>query len=383
MTSTSAVERIGELHDQHTSAKWRMYDPDVIPVWIAEMDYPLAPCIADALHDAVRRSDTGYRWPGALPDALTGFMNRHFAWTFTPEHVITLPDVLTGMAESIRRLTRPGESVVIDPPIYPPFFNVTRTIAQREYVQVPLIDDVLDLEGLGRAFARPEVSAYLMCHPHNPTGYVADKDTLLEVARLARRYNVTVISDEIWSPLTWTEETFTPYLSIDPDLTAPDVALVSASKAFNLAGLKCAQIVGGSPAATDRLRQAIPMETTYGTGHLGVTASIAAYQKGDEWLADTVATLQSRSHYLADSLARHGLDLGFRPSASTYLAWLDCRELGLGDDPAAEFLARGRVALNAGQAYGEVGRGFVRFNFATDEQVIEEAVQRMASIVAG
>ena len=226
---------IAAIRSQRTSAKWRAYPADAVPVWIAEMDFSLAPCVAQALHQAIDASDTGYRWPGDLPEALADFLHRHFAWQIAPEHVFTLPDVLTGMAEAMRRFTRAGQSVVITPPVYPPFFNVTRAIAEREVVEVPLVDDCLDLESLEAAFARPEVAAFLMCHPHNPTGYCAPVEVLRSVAALARKYDVTVISDEIWAPLSWDENPFVPYLSFDPELTAPDVVLVSASKAFNLA----------------------------------------------------------------------------------------------------------------------------------------------------
>lgn len=376
---TTEIER---LRAQHTSAKWRAYDPDVLAAWIAEMDFALAPPIAEALHAAIDRGDTGYRWNGELPEAVAEFSARHSDWSIPTEHVVVLPDVLTGMAEAMRALTADHDSVVITPPIYPPFFNITRSIARRGIVEVPLVEDALDLEGLAAAFARPDVTAFLMCHPHNPTGHIADAQTLRTIAELARAHDVRVISDEIWAPLTWGDEPFVPYLTIDSELTAPDVALVSASKAFNLAGLKCAQIVAGSAQTAQRLRHSIPMEVTYGTGHLGIIASIAAYRQGDDWLADTVERLASNMRLLGDSLAEVLPQIGFRPAQATYLGWLDCRPLGLGEDPAAVFLEQGRVALNAGHLYGEVGRGFVRVNIATQPQIVSEIVARMATAVS-
>ena len=375
-------DSLDRLRAARTSAKWRAYDDDVLPAWIAEMDLELAPCVADALRDAIDRGDTGYRWNGDLPAALVQFSERHTGWSFPVEHVVVLQDVLTGMAESLRALTAEHDSVVITPPIYPPFFNVTRSIARRGVVEVPLIDDAYDLDGLGAAFSRPDVSAFLMCHPHNPTGYVADVEMLRAIAELARAHGVTVISDEIWAPLTWGDSSFVPYLSIDPELTAPDVALVSASKAFNLAGLKCAQMVAGSATTAQRLRESIPIEVTYGTGHLGVIASIAAYRDGDAWLAQTVDLLASNMDLLRRDLAASLPEVRFRAPEATYLAWLDCRPLHLGDDPAAVFLERGRVAFNAGHHYGHVGRGFVRANVATDPLLVTEMVERMSVAVA-
>ena len=372
---SGAIERIRATH---SSAKWRAYDDDVLAAWIAEMDVDLAPVVATALHDAIERSDTGYRWPGELADAAAGFMSRHFGWSFPTERVVVLPDVLTGMAESLRTFTGDKDSVVITPPIYPPFFNITRTIARRDFVEVPLVDDAVDLDGLAEAFALPEVTAYLMCHPHNPTGYTADEATLRRIAELARDHGVTVISDEIWSPLTWGDRPFMPYLSFDPELTAPDVALISASKAFNLAGLKCAQMVAGSDETAARLTSAIPMEVTYGTGHLGIIASTAAYREGDAWLSDLVRHIESNVNLLAKELGEHLPAAGYRVPSATYLGWVDCRGLGLGPDPAKVFLDEGRVALNAGHLYGEVGRGFVRVNVATEPDIVVEIVQRMA-----
>jgi len=373
--ASGAIERIRATR---SSAKWRAYDGDVLAAWIAEMDIDLAPVVATALHDAIERSDTGYRWPGELAEATSDFMARHFGWSFPAERVLVLPDVLTGMAESLRAFTGDRDAVVITPPIYPPFFNITRTIARREIVEVPLVDDEVDLDGLAEAFARPEVTAYLMCHPHNPTGYTADTATLRRIAELAREHGVTVISDEIWSPLTWGDRPFTPYLSFDPDLTAPDVALVSASKAFNLAGLKCAQMVAGSEETAARLLSSIPMEVTYGTGHLGIIASAAAYREGDVWLSELVHRIESNVSLLAKELREYLPTTRYRVPSATYLGWVDCRELGLGPDPAKVFFDEGRVALNAGHLYGEVGRGFVRVNVATEPEIVVEIVQRMA-----
>jgi cystathionine beta-lyase len=379
--------RIAALRTDHTSAKWRAFEPDVLPAWIAEMDLALAPAIAEELHAAIDRGDTGYRWNGELPEALVDFHQRHTGWAFPVEHVLVLQDVLTSMAEAMRALTGDSDCVVITPPIYPPFFSVTRSIAGRGIVEVPLVSDthghaVYDIDGLASAFARPEVTGFLLCHPHNPTGHVADVDTLRTIGELARKHGVTVISDEIWAPLTWGDSPFVPYLSIDPDLTAPDVALVSASKAFNLAGLKCAQLVAGSREIAERLRDVIPVEVTYGTGHLGVIASIAAYRSGDDWLAHTVDLIAGNMAVLERELAVALPEIGFDPPTATYLAWLDCRSLNLGDDPAAAFLEHGRIALNAGNLYGHVGDGFVRVNVATQPQMVTEMVRRMSDAVA-
>jgi cysteine-S-conjugate beta-lyase len=364
-----------------TSAKWSAHPEDVLPLWVAEMDYPLAPPIAAALHDAIDRSDTGYRWAGDLPQALAEFSERRLGWSVDPDRVLLLGDVLVAMAETVRRLT--DGALVITPPVYPPFSHVATTLVGRELVEVPLIPgDGLDLAGLETAFARPEVTGFLLCNPHNPTGDIWSREQLVEIATLARRHDILVISDEIWAPLTLPGRAVTPYLSLGEDLTGPDIALVSASKAFNLAGLKAAQVVAGSAATMAQLQERIPIEVTYSAGHLGVIASVAAYREGDAWLDATRERIAANADLLVHLLAEHIPAMGYAPGEATYLAWLDCRGLGLGDDPAAVFLERGRVALNSGPEFGAPGAGFARLNLATTPEIITEAVRRMRDAIA-
>ncbi|MGI9196190.1 MAG: MalY/PatB family protein [Candidatus Nanopelagicales bacterium] len=363
-----------------TSAKWGVFDPDVLPLWVAEMDFPLAPPIAQALRAAIDRSDTGYRWDAGLPEALAGFAQRRLDWTINPAHVTTMGDVLVAIEASLRHLAAPG-AVVVTPPVYPPFFSVVARIVGRDVVEVPLVDRYqLDLAGLEAAFTRPEVSTFLLSSPHNPTGTIHPRATLEAVARLARAHDVLVIADEIWAPLPLGGRAVTPYLTLGEDLTGPDISLVSASKAFNLAGLKCAQMVPGSQETADRLRERMPMEVTYSASHLGVIAQIAAYTEGDAWLDETLAGITRNAELLRELLARELPAVRYSPPEATYLAWLDCRDLGLGDAPAVVFRDQGRVALNDGGEFGAQGRGFVRLNLATTPDVIEEAVERMASV---
>ena len=257
---------------------------------------------------------------------------------------------------------------------------VTRIVG-RSLVEVSLVDgNQLDLAGLERAFARPDVTAFLLSSPHNPTGTIHPRETLEAVAQLARAHDVVVVADEIWAPLPLGGRRVTPYLTLGEDLTGPDVSLVSASKAFNLAGLKCAQMVAGSQATADRLRERMPMEVTYSSSHLGVIAQIAAYTDGDGWLDETLARISDNAALLGELLAREIPAIRYTPPEASYLAWLDCRELGLGDAPAIAFREQGRVALNDGCEFGAQGRGFVRLNLATTPDVIEEAVARMAPV---
>jgi len=371
---------------RRTSAKWRYYDPEVIPAWIAEMDVDLAPPVAAALHAAIDRSDLGYRWPGELPSALAGFARDRWGWDLEPTRVTVIPDVVVGICEAIEVLTAPGDRVVITPPVYPPFFSsVERT--GRGLAEVPLICDgegryALDLPGLQEAFARPEVTGFVLCNPHNPTGTVPTRDELVRIEQAARANGVAVISDEIHAPLVHPGHEFVPYLAAVPT-DAVAVSLLSTSKAWNLAGLKCAQLVVGSDSMAGRFEEGMAIEVTYGTGHLGVLASIAAYRDGVPWLDQTVQRIAERAGQLRELLANQLPGVRYRPPDASYLPWLDCRELGLGDDPAAVFLERGGVALSAGVEFGSPGAGFARLNFATTPAVLGQIVDRMAASLAG
>jgi cystathionine beta-lyase len=222
-----------------------------------------------------------------------------------------------------------------------------------------------------------DTAAYLLCSPHNPTGTVHTREELIAVGALAEEYGVRVVVDEIHAPLVYADQRHHPFLSLPGSENA--IALVSASKAWNLAGLKAAAAVAG-PRAVDDLRR-MPEEATHGASHLGVIAHAAAFKHGQGWLDELLTGLDGNRHLLADLLTQHLPDIGYRPPQGTYLAWLDCRRLELHDDPAAVFLERGRVALNSGPAFGTGGAGYARLNLATTPTIIEEAIGRIASCV--
>mgnify|MGYP001806096707 FL=1 len=384
MTSFDVDAITLEVLRRRTSAKWRFYEPDVIPAWVAEMDYPLAEPIAEALRRAIADSDTGYAWPAGLAEAFASYAGAAWGWNVAPDRVTTLPDVLTGVAQALLRLTAPGDGVVITPPVYHPFFSVVTDVVGRRVVEAPLArsaDDayVIDLDVLEQAFASPDVTAFLMSNPHNPTGGVATRDELRAVADLAARHDVAVISDEIHAPLVLRGAMHVPYLTVVDD-DADAVALVSASKAWNLAGLKASQLVSTATTAST-VTARIPMEVTFTTGHLGVIAAAAAYREGGPWLADVVRLLDAQRRLLADLLAAELPLARYRAPEASYLAWIDLSAYGLGDDPAAVILERGRVGLSPGTTFGTQGTGFVRLNFATSPAILREIVSRISRVV--
>jgi cysteine-S-conjugate beta-lyase len=369
-----------ELLRTRHSAKWTRYDPDVLPAWVAEMDFALALPVREVLQQAIARDDTGYAMPGRLNAAFAGFAARRFGWNVDPAQVRLVADVMSGVGALLDAVTVPGDRVVVNPPVYPPFFLFTR-LAGREIVEVPLLSGDawrLDLDGLEAAFAAG-AQAYLLSNPHNPTGTPFSRAQLLSVAELAAAHGVTVVSDEVWAPLTMPGATPVPFLSLGGAASENGVTLSSASKSWNIAGLKAAVIVTDSERMSSVLEEKLPAHIGVHAGHLGVLASIAAFEHGEEWLDALVVHLDRNRAALRELLAEHLPAVGYVPPEAGYLAWLDCRELGLGDNPAEAFLERGRVALSEGPSFGEQGRGWARLNFGTSTALLEEAVRRMAS----
>jgi len=346
------------------SAKWTLYPPDVLPAWVAEMDFELAAPIKAALHDAIDRDDVGYLGPNheGLTEAFVGFAQRRLGWTVDPAQVRATTDVMVGVEELLLALTKPGDGVIVNPPVYPPFFADVRHTG-RTVVEVPLgPDGELDVPGIERAFAAG-AKALLLCNPHNPTGRVPRRDELEGIAAAAEAHGAWVLSDEIHAPLIFGDVPFTPYLTV----SSRGAALTSASKAFNLAGLKLGLIVSEH---VDRL----PAWLNWRAGYLGAVAAQAAFSEGDEWLDATLATIAANHDLLIEQLPPQ---IAYAPPAASYLAWLDCRACGLGDDPAKAFLERGRIALSRGLDFGAQGAGFARLNVGTTPDLVEEAIRRL------
>ncbi|WP_210570172.1 MalY/PatB family protein [Streptomyces sp. GESEQ-4] len=365
---------------RRTSMKWRTYPDDVLPLWVAEMDVPLAEPVVRAITDALALGDTGYAAGTAYAEALADFAGKRWGWDgLAVERTAIVPDVMLGVVEMIKLVTGPGDPVVVNSPVYPPFFQFVEHM-ERRVLQAPLGADLrIDLGTLEEVFRQAVTdgrrAAYLLCSPHNPTGTVHTAGELAAVAHLADRYGVRVVADEIHAPLVAGGVDYVPYLSVPGG--EHGLSVMSASKAWNLAGLKAALAIAGPAAAAvlDRL----PEEVSHGPSHLGVIAHTAALRDGTAWLDALLAGLDDNRRLLADLLAEHLPAIRYRPGEATYLAWLDCRPLGLGDDPAQVFLERGRVALNSGIPFGAGGAGHVRLNLATSPEALGEAIRRIAA----
>lgn len=361
------------------SAKWLTWPPDVLPAFVAELDVPLADPVRRALHEAVDLGDSGYAEPAGLPAAFAGFVADGYGWQVDPADVHVVPDVMVGVIEVLRAANEPGGAVVINPPVYPPFF-VDLLEADRRVVEVPLARDgtgyALDLDGLAAAF-RAGASTYLLCSPHNPLGRVWTGEELRGVAELADRYGVLVLSDEIHAPLVLPGSRHVPFPTLAGDRC---VAFWSASKAWNLAGLKCAVAVT-SGARGRRLLGRLPEEVRYRAGILGIAAAEAAFSAGRPWLDALLAHLDRNRRLLAELLAERLPEVGYRPPDASFLAWLDFAAYDLGDDPATVLRERGKVALEPGPHFGRQGAGHARLNIGTSRSLLTEAIDRMATAI--
>ncbi len=369
-------------------AKWANVGPDGIAAWVADMDFAPAPPIAEALRQVLGSGDVGYpEWSAAgqspMVELFAERMAARFGWSVPAAEVIELCDVVQGIQVALHLATRRGDAIAVLSPIYPPFLRCA-AFAGRRLVEIVARPDprgwAWDHEELAAAIGREHVRVLLLCHPHNPTGRVFRRDELEAFAELAERHDLLIISDEIHADLVYAPEAHVPIASLSPATAARTVTITSASKAFNLAGLRWAAAhVGPAP-----LRAAVAElpDHLLGMANLaGVAASRAAWTSGDEWLGALVAHLDRQRSRLAGLLADRLPAVGYHPPEATYLAWLDCSRLGLDAEPYDVFRRSG-VELSRGAAFGDCGRSFVRLNMATSGVILDQVVARMAEAVS-
>lgn len=371
------------LAGRRTSMKWTRF-PGALPMFVAEMDFPVAPEIRRALIERIEASDTGYLdTPGPLAPAFADFARDRWGWEVPHDFVHLATDVATGVVEALRALRPSGGRIAVPTPVYPGFFEMLVEVPF-EVVEVPLADlpggPRLDLPALEALFAGdPGIDALLISNPHNPHGIVHARAELEELARIAAAHDVLVVSDEIHAPLTHRGAEFVPFAPLAAAAGALAVTTTSASKGWNLAGVKCAVIVAANARANELLRR-LPPETTTRASILGLHANVAAFRDARDWLDRTVAQSEANLRLL-EALVAERLD-GVRVARSEagYLAWLDLRGAGLGDDPRGRILAEAGVALNDGRSFGRGGAGHARINLACAPDTIVEAVDRIARV---
>ncbi len=370
---------------RRVSAKWRDFPSEILPLPVAEMDFEIAEPIRELLVDMIGRSDTGYL--GSVPELATNFAafaKARWGWSVDPEQLFTCTDVGVGMIEMARTILNPGDSILVNSPVYHNFYNWILELKCTS-VDAPLkpgADDplhfVLDIEAIEKAYASG-VKVHFLCNPHNPTGTIFTREELAELALLAKKYGVIILSDEIHAPIVYQQGSFVPFLSVSDTAREVGICVTSASKSWNLAGLKCAMIITGSP-RTKALADSMPISVHWRASLFGAFAAATAFTCTD-WLDNALVTLDRNREHVKQALASQLPQVGYRVPDCSYLAWLDVSALNLGENPADVFLERGKVALNAGGTFGPHSTQFVRLNFATSTSILDEAVARMVATV--
>ncbi len=372
------------------SMKWTMF-PRTIGAWVAESDLGTAPAVTAALHAAVAGGQLGYL-PRAVATehaaATSAWMRDHYDWEVPRGRVHHLPDVISGLEVAMEHFSRPGSAVIVPTPAYMPFLTVPKR-HDRTVIEVPLAEapdphggarQTLDLDAIDRELGAG-AGLVVLCNPLNPGGRVFERAELEALAAVVERHGARVFADEVHAPIVFDGARHVPYASVSAAAAGHSITVTSASKAFNLAGTKAAQLILTNDADAEVWQKLGPM-AGHGASILGIIANTAAYREGRDWLAATVAYYDENRRALRDLLAEQLPAVGYRMPEGTYIAWLDVSRLGLGDDPAATLRERDGLAVTDGRACGAAGAGHVRVILATPRPVVEQIVQRLASAVA-
>ena len=363
------------------SLKWTAF-PDRIGAFVAEADFGTAPAVTAALHDAVSGGRLGYPAPhdiAAMSHAYADFSAAHHGWQVPPEWVRPLPDVFTAFRAAIERFTAPGDAVILPTPAYMPFLTLPGSLGRRA-IQVPLVEvdgrREHDLDGIARAFDDGG-RLLLLCNPHNPTGRVLDADELRGIASVVEAHGGRVFADEIHAPLVYPGRRHLPYAALDAVTAGHTLTATSASKAWNIPGVKAAQLVLSNDADA-ALWSTIGEEYEKGASTLGLIAAAAAYTHGRDWLVEAVDYLDGNRRLFADLVAEQLPRARFTPPEGTYLAWLDLREYGIAH-PGRFLAEHAGLALTDGSACGTAGTAHMRLTLATPRPVLHTIATRLAS----
>lgn len=382
----TSVERHGTDCLKFDFAEARHRSPDLLSLWVADMDFPTAPEILEAIAARTQHGIFGYTMPTeGYFKALDSWCSRRYGWRIAANQVTITPGVVYALAASIRAFTQPDDAVIIQQPVYYPFGSVI-TSNDRKIVSAPLTFEnnaySIDFEAFEQAIAENDVKLFLLCNPHNPGGRVWTADELTKLAEICKRHNVIVVSDEIHMDFARPGYTHTPFLSLDEKLTQQAIACTSASKTFNLAGLQVANTIIPNEELRRAFRKAVEA-TGYGEGNtLGLVATQTAYEHGEQWLTELKAYLEDNWKLVADTLAQRTPQLKLIDSGSTYLAWIDCRALGLYGSKLQRFIEdEAGLWLDCGDMFGKEGDGFIRINLATQRSYLARALDQLATAV--
>ena len=364
------------------SFKWRGYPEDVLPLPVAEMDFEIDASIRNLLIQMLEKSDTGYLGPvPELSANFAKFAKERWGWGVDLEQIFTATDVGVGMVEFGRTIVKPGDKIVFNTPVYHNILNWINELKCTP-IDAPLHKDglsyTLDFKAIEEAY-KAGAKAHFLCNPQNPVGTVFTKEELSKLADLAKKYGVTIFSDEIHAPLVYKEHEFVPFLAVSQTAREVGVCVTAASKSWNLAGLKCAMIITQDPIQKERALS-MPEAVHYRASLFGALAAAQAFIS-TQWLDSTLETLDRNRKYLADELKKKLPTVGYRIPDCSYLAWLDVSSLNLGQDPAQTLLEKGKVAFNPGIAFGPASGQFIRLNFGTSRELISEGIDRIVNAI--
>ena len=378
-----SAHKLAELHT-HRSEKWRGFPQDVLPLPVAEMDFPVAEPIKAILTEMVAHSDLGYLGP--IPELGLGFKKfaaERWNWNVDEKQVRAATDVGVAVVEILRVFTSPGDSILISSPVYHNFYTWIKE-THLNLVDAPFErtgDEatnpwVINWASIEAAYAAG-IKVHLLCSPHNPLGFIYSKQDLLKIVALAKKHNVLVISDEIHAPLTFPGETFVPILTLGSDAESVSVCVTAASKGWNIAGLKCAIIISQNDEMNSKLANLAPA-MHYRASLLGGFATAVAFAEGGVWLDTVLAQLDHNRHLIKKLLAEKLPTVRYHIPQNSYLAWIDVESLNLGEDPSLALVEKAKVAFNSGHTFGKHCDQYVRLNFATSPEIITEAIDRIA-----
>jgi cysteine-S-conjugate beta-lyase len=370
------------------SFKWAAPGPGGFGAAVAEMDFGAAPAILDALAGLSADANFGYLPPflaEELSAACAEFAKRRYGWDVDPALIHHVPDVLKALELAITRFSRPGSPVILPTPAYMPFLSVPGFLG-RDIIQVKMRDDgrgffTLDLDGISDAF-RAGGHLLIFCNPYNPLGRVFSRPEMTELSEVVDRHGGRVFADEIHGPLVYPGTRHIPYASTSELAASHALTATSASKGWNLPGLKCAQVILTNEPDRQRWEE-MGFFAAHGASNPGVVANIAAYRHGEEWLDEIVGYLDGNRRLLAGLLGRHLPEVRYRPPDGTYLAWFDCSAMDLPGSPGELVTSRAQLTVVDGPAFGDGGAGAFRFNFATPRPILTEMIERIAAAFSG
>ena len=381
-----SAHNLSELQT-HRSEKWRGFAHDVLPLPVAEMDFPVAEPIRAILSEMVAHSDLGYLGP--IPELGLGFKKfaeERWNWKVDEKQVRVATDVGVAVVEILRVFTKPGDKILISSPVYHNFYTwINETKLTLVDVPFERIGDeaanpwVINWEAIESAYSSG-IKVHLLCSPHNPLGFIYTKQDLLRLIALAKKHDVLVISDEIHAPLTFPGETFVPILTLGSDAESVAVSVTAASKGWNIAGLKCAIIISQDQVMNAKLANLAPA-MHYRASLLGGVATAVAFAESGVWLDSVLALLDHNRHLIKQLLAEKLPTVRYHIPQNSYLAWLDVESLNLGENPSNTLVEKGRVAFSPGHAFGKQCDQYVRLNFATSPEILTEAIDRIARSV--